>query len=69
MLQGRRATASNLVSVKLSLAGKAVAGSSSGAVTNLQDSFLCLDCVAVDFVSASSVSIPTNKIKALLTFF
>lgn len=31
--------------------------------------FSCLDCVAVDFVSASSVSIPPNKIKALLTFF
>lgn len=31
--------------------------------------FPCLDYVAVDFVSASSVSIPTNKIRALLTFF
>lgn len=32
-------------------------------------SFSCLDSVAVDFVSASSLSIPPNKIKALLTFF
>lgn len=37
VLQGRIAISSNLVTVKLSLAGKAVAGSSSGAVTNLQD--------------------------------
>lgn len=70
VLKGRRAFSSNLVTVKLSLAGTAVAGSSSGVVTTLPDTaFRVWTTLLWILFLPSSVSIPPNKIKASLTFF